>query len=147
MKTFTLKIVTPEKLLLERVVTSATLPLVDGEATILPEHESYIGICKPGAVVMKDEEENEQIFATSGGFMEFHGDTLVVLADTAEPVEAIDVARAEEARKRAEEIMNNTDTLDVEAYERTVALLEKETVRVRLGRHHASRGRVSLNSN
>lgn len=145
MKTLTLKIVTPESLLLEKVVRSVTLPLVDGEATILPEHEAYIALCKPGAVSMKDEQGNEQTFATSGGFIEFHNNTLVVLADTAEPAESIDVARAEEAKKRAEELMQQTDIQDVEAYERTAALLEKELARIRIARrHHASRGRVSM---
>lgn len=146
MKTFTLKIVTPENLLLEKVVTSVTLPLIDGEATILADHEAYIGICKPGGVVMKDETGEEQIFATSGGFMEFHGDTLVVLADTAEAAENIDVERAEAAKKRAEELMQQTDFQDEEAYERTAALVEKELARIHVGRRHASKGRVSLSS-
>jgi F-type H+-transporting ATPase subunit epsilon len=147
MKTFTLKIVTPENLLLEKVVTSVTLPLIDGEATILADHEAYIGICKPGGVTMKDEKGVEQVFATSGGFMEFHGNTLVVLADTAEPAENIDVERAEAAKKLAEELMQKTDFQDQEAYERTAALLQKEIARIHIGRkHHASKGRVSLSS-
>lgn len=146
MKTFALKIVTPENLLLEKVVTSVTLPLVDGEATILADHEAYIGICKPGGVAMKDESGSEQVFATSGGFMEFHNNTLVILADTAEAAETIDVERAEAAKARAEELMAQTDFQDQEAYERTAALLEKELARVRIGRRHASRGRVSLSS-
>lgn len=146
MKTFSLKIVTPEKLLLEKVVTSVTLPLLDGEATLLADHEAYIGLCKPGGVEMKDEEGAEQIFATSGGFMEFHNNALVILADTAEPAEAIDIKRAEEAKKRAEELMQQTDLQDEEAYERTAALVEKELARLRVGRRHASKGRVSLSS-
>ncbi len=146
MKTFYLKIVTPESLLLEKVVTSVTLPLIDGEATLLADHEAYIGICKPGGVAMKDAEGNEQLFATSGGFIEFHNNTLVVLADTAEPAEAIDLERAEAAKKRAEELMQQTDIQDQEAYERTAALLEKELARLRVGRRHASKGRVSLSS-
>lgn len=147
MKTFALKIVTPEKLLLEKEVVSVTLPLLDGEATILAEHEAYIGICKAGGVSTKDSEGREEIFATSGGFIEFHNNTLVVLADTAEPAEAIDLARAEEAKKRAEELMASTSVYDEEAYERTAALLEKELARLRIGRHHASQGRVSINQN
>lgn len=144
MKTFTLKIVTPESLLLEKVVTSVTLPLVDGEATLLADHEAYIGLCKPGGVAMKDETGEEQVFATSGGFIEFHNNVLVVLADTAEPAETIDVKRAEEAKARAVELMQTTDFQDEEAYERTAALVAKELARIHVGRRHASRGRVSL---
>lgn len=146
MKNFTLKIITPEKLLLEKVVTSVTLPLVDGEATLLADHEAYIGLCKPGGIIMKDETGTEQVFATSGGFMEFHNNTLVVLADTAEAAENIDIERAEAARKRAEELMQQTDFPDEEAYARTAALVEKEIARIRVGRRHASHGRVSLSS-
>lgn len=146
MKTFVLKIVTPENLLLEKVVTSVTLPLIDGEATILADHEAYIGICKPGGVDMKDESGDEQTFATSGGFIEFHNNTLVVLADTAEAAENIDIERAERAKTRAEELMQQTNLQDQESYERTAALLEKELARLRVGRRHASRGRVSLSS-
>jgi F-type H+-transporting ATPase subunit epsilon len=144
MKTFALKIVTPENLLLEKVVTSATLSLVDGEATILADHEAYIGLCKPGGIVMKDESGKTQVFATSGGFMEFHNNVLTVLADTAEAAEDIDIERAETARKRAEELMQQTDFQDEEAYARTAALLEKELARIRIARRHASHGRVSL---
>lgn len=144
MKTFTLKIVTPESLLLEQVVTSVTLPLVDGEVTILADHEAYIGMCKPGEVMMKDEKGEEHTFATSGGFIEFHNNGLVVLADTAEAAASIDVRRAEAAKQRAEELMATTDFQDEEVYQRTAALLEKELARIRVGRRHASRGRVSL---
>lgn len=144
MKTFTLNIITPENLLLEQVVTSATLPLIDGEVTILPEHEAYIGICKPGAVVMKDEKGVESVFATSGGFIEFHGDKLMVLVDTAESAEAIDVARAEEAKKRAEKLMEEINIEDTEAYERTAAMIEKEMNRIRVGRHRSRSERRSL---
>jgi F-type H+-transporting ATPase subunit epsilon len=145
-KNFTLKIITPEKLLLEMAVTSVTLPLVDGEATLLADHEAYIGLCKPGGIVMKNETGAETVFATSGGFMEFHNNTLVVLADTAEAAETIDIERAEAARKRAEELMLQTDFPDEEAYARTAALVEKEMIRIRVGRRHASHGRVSLSS-
>ena len=144
MKTFALKIVTPENLLLEQRVVSVTLPLVDGEATLLADHEAYIGICRPGGVVMKDEEGHEQVFATSGGFIEFHNNTLVILADTAEAAESIDISRAEAAKKRAEELMAQTEFQDEEAYERTAALVAKEVARIHIGRRHASRGRVSL---
>lgn len=144
MKTFALKIVTPESLLLEETVTAVTLPLVDGEATILADHEAYIGICNPGGVMLKDKKGESRVFATSGGFIEFHNNTLVVLADTAEPAESIDVERAEAAKKRAEELMQKTDWQDQEAYERTAALLQKELARIHVGRRHASRGRVSI---
>ena len=83
----------------------------------------------------------EETFALSGGFVEFHNNVLVVLADSAEPAAAIDIARAEEAKKRAEELMQRAPDMDEEAYQRTAALLEKERTRLKVARkHHSNRG-------
>jgi F-type H+-transporting ATPase subunit epsilon len=143
MKTFTLKIITPEKLLLEKEVRSVTLPLETGEATLLPEHEAYMALCKAGEIIMQSD-AGEESFATSGGAMEFHGNVLVLLADTAEAAKDIDLARAEEAKTRAEEIMSQEPAMDEETYERTQAILAKELSRMKVARRHASRRGVSL---
>jgi F-type H+-transporting ATPase subunit epsilon len=83
----------------------------------------------------------ESSIATSGGFVEFHDNTLSILADTAERAEEIDLARAEEARKRAEELKKERVTMDDEEYARTAAMIEKEMARVKVARrHHARRG-------
>ncbi len=138
---FTLKIVTPEKLLREQEVASVTLPLQDGEATLLADHEAYIGVARPGEVRVRSANGEEETFALSGGFVEFHNNVLVVLADSAEPAAAIDIARAEEAKKRAEELMQRAPDMDEEAYQRTAALLEKELTRLKVARkHHSNRG-------
>jgi F-type H+-transporting ATPase subunit epsilon len=138
---FTLKIVTPEKLLREQEVASVTLPLQDGEATLLADHEAYIGVARPGEARVRSANGEEETFALSGGFVEFHNNVLVVLADSAEPAAAIDIARAEEAKKRAEELMQRAPDMDEEAYQRTAALLEKELTRLKVARkHHSNRG-------
>ncbi len=147
MKTLTLKIVTPEALLVEKEVLLVNLPLSDGEVTILPEHEAYIGLGKSGEIVFKTESGSEESFAFSGGFIEFHNNVLTVLADTAEAATDIDVARAEAAKKRAEELMAHPADMDEEAYRRTAAVLERELARLKVGRKHVSRREnVSLNN-
>ena len=111
------KIVTPERVVLEKTITQATIPTVEGEITILPNHRSYIGLLKPGEIVVKCIEEKDEdskkrekkkeqdcALAVSGGFIEFVDNKLTILADTAERAEELDLARAEEARKRAEEL-------------------------------------------
>lgn len=139
------KIVTPEKMVLEEEVYQATLPVLHGEVTILPSHIPYIGAIAAGEIrVRRTPGGDEESLATSGGFVEFHDDTLVVLADTAERAEEIDIARAEEARKKAEALKNERLTMDDEEYARTAAMIEKEFTRIKVARKHLSRRGSSL---
>ena len=115
------KIVTPERTVYESEVEKATLPVSDGEVTILPNHRNYIASLKPGEISLKMG-ENEKLLVTSGGFIEFHDNTLVVLADTAERASEIDIKRAEEAaRKRAEEVKKEKFTMNEFEYARIAA--------------------------
>jgi F-type H+-transporting ATPase subunit epsilon len=134
---FTLKIITPERSLFEGSVDQTTLPIVDGEVTILPNHQCYIGALKPGEIMLKIEGK-EQLFAVSGGFVEFRDNVLSVLADTAERADEIDLVRAEEARQRAAALVEESRTNE-EDYARMVAILEKELARVRVARKHRTK--------
>lgn len=146
MKTLVLKIVTPERAVLEETITQVTLPIVDGEITVLPDHMPYIGALRPGEImVCTEESDKETSLAVSGGFVEFHDNVLTILADTAERAEEIDVARAEAGKSRAEQIMNERVRLDDEEYARTAALLEKELARLKVARKRGG-ARVTLHS-
>lgn len=140
-----LKVVTPEKTVVEQEVYQATLPVFGGEVTILPNHIPYIGTLSAGEIVLRQEQGGpETSLATSGGFVEFHDNILSILADTAERAEEIDLARAEEARKRAEELKQERVTMDDEEYARTAAALEKEMARVKVARRHHTRYGLSI---
>lgn len=147
MPTIILKIVTPERVVIEREVYQATLPVMGGDVTILPNHIPYIGALKAGEIILRQVADGEETsLVTSGGFAEFHDNTLVILADTAERAEEIDLARAEEARARAQALRQERAHLSGEEYARTTALLEKEFARVRVARKHHSRRGISLES-
>jgi F-type H+-transporting ATPase subunit epsilon len=134
------KIVTPERTVCDQEIDQATLPVSDGEVTILPNHRSYIASLKAGEIILKDDKK-EIHMAVSGGFIEFDKNNLVVLADTAERAEEIDLARAEEARKKAEDLKNEKISADSEDYARVAAAIEKEWARIRVARkHHTRRG-------
>ncbi len=140
MSSIKFKIVTPERAVVEEEIYQATLPVEGGEVTLLPEHIPYIGALKAGEIMLRHEQNGEETsLATSGGFVEFHSNTLTVLADTAERAEEIDLARAEEARTRAEKLKEERIHMDDEEYARTAALIEKELARVRVARKHRSR--------
>lgn len=129
------KIITPEKTVFESEIDQATLPVADGEVTILPNHRSYIAALKAGEICLKKDGE-EIVLATSGGFIEFHDNNLVVLADTAERAEEIDLKRAEEARVRAEEAMKEAGKMDNAEYVRVAAAVERATARLKVARKH-----------
>lgn len=135
------KIVTPEKILFEQEIDQITLPVSDGQVTILPGHRSYIASLKSGEIIFKTQEKEETVMATSGGFIEFNNNELVVLADTAEVAEEIDLQRAEQARKRAEELKLEKISMNELEYARVAAAIEKETARIRVARkHHGKHG-------
>lgn len=142
MSSIKLKVVTPERTVVEQEIYQVTLPVFGGEVTILPNHIPYIGALRAGEIILRSEQNgDESSLAISGGFVEFHDGVLSILADTAERAEEIDLVRAEEARKRAEALKKERVTMDDEEYARTSAMIEKEMARVRVARrHHARRG-------
>jgi len=134
------KITTPEKTVYEDEIYQATLPVADGEVTILPNHRSYIASLKSGEIILKKKNKEKEIdLAISGGFIEFHNNELIVLADTAERAEEIDLERAEEAKKRAEDIKKQRVSMDEVEYARVAAMLEKELARVKVARKYSER--------
>lgn len=133
-KTLAFKIATPERVVFEAPeVESITLPTEMGEITVLPDHEPLVAVLKPGearAVIAG----KEVAMAVSGGFIEVRPGQVIVLADTAERAEEIDEHRAEEARKRAQEFMQNgLAAPDVDVAGLT-AKLEKELARLKVSR-------------
>lgn len=145
MKTFKLKLVTPERSVSEQEALSVTLPIQGGEVTILPEHEPYIGALHAGEILVHREGVSApESLAISGGFVEFVGNTLTVLADTAERAEEIDMKRAEEARAKAEKLKLEKGDMSAEEYAFVAAALEKELARIKVARKHHSRRGITL---
>lgn len=106
MSTFKLEIVTVEGVIFSDDVNVMVAPGIEGQLGILPHHAPLMTMLEPGEVVIKKGAE-ETILAVSGGYIEVRPDKVVVLADAAERAEEIDVARAEAARKRAQERVKN----------------------------------------
>ena len=137
------KIVTPEKTVFDDGVDQVTLPTTDGQVTILPNHRSYIASLDPGEIMLKKGQE-EILLSVSGGFVEFNQNNLVVLADTAERAEEIDLKRAEEGRKKAEEIKEQRIAIDEEEYARVAASIQKESARIRVAKKHYTKKGISI---
>ena len=128
----------------ERVVSSqegadeVVAPGIDGEFAVLPQHAAFITTLAAGELRILTGDD-EDAMAITGGFLEVYNDRIVVLADAAERVEEIDVARAEEAKRRAEESLR--EQRDVTDFVQTDATLRRALARLRVAERRGRRGR------
>src|SRR5215467_5102374 len=99
--TLKLEIVTPEAKTYSEDVDMVTLPGVEGEMGIYPEHVPLLTQIVPGEVVVR-KDGRDYFLAVGEGFVEITGERVAILADMAIRAENIDEAKAEEARRRAE---------------------------------------------
>jgi len=102
MVTIRLDIVTAERAVYSGDVDMVIAPGIEGQLGILPHHAPLMTTLQAGELRVKKGGE-ELSLAISGGFLEVRPDRVVILADAAERVEEIDVARAEAAKRRAQE--------------------------------------------
>lgn len=82
-------------------------PAVQGEVGILPRHAPYITQLNEGAVRLKLNENDEESFYISGGMLEVQPHKVTVLSDTALRAHDLDEKAAEEAKKRAEQLLSD----------------------------------------
>ena len=106
-KTFRLEIVSAERNLFSGEASFVVVPGVDGELGIYPNHTPLLTKIKPGTLKFHAKDESEETFLfVAGGFLEVQPTVVTVLADTVVRGEEIDQARAEEARRVAEEAIS-----------------------------------------
>ncbi len=103
---FFFEIVSPEGIIFEDQISSVSLPSYNGELTILPNHAPLFTKLSEGEVrITKDGEEISMII--SGGFIEIRNNSAYILADYAIRAESIEMAKAEEKKRLAEEKLKN----------------------------------------
>jgi F-type H+-transporting ATPase subunit epsilon len=127
------EIVSQDRPVFEGDVDIVVAPGVEGEMGILPHHTPLLTTLKPGVLRVRRSGQ-EQVFAISGGVMEVRPDIVTVLADAAEAAEEIDEARAEEARRRAEESLKSGLPRSSEAYLAAEAALRRSSLRLQVAR-------------
>ena len=143
MKTIELKIVTPERVTYDKTIQAVSIPTVEGEITVLPDHIPLIAAMQPGELRIKADGK-EEFFSTTRGVVEVDGKTITILTDAAEHAEEIDEKRAEEAIKKAKEIMA-AKRHDEEGYTEAVAQLERALSRIKIARKRRRGSKASLN--
>ena len=131
-----LEIVTAEGLLYSDDVDLVSAPGVMGTLGILPKHTPLLTVLEAGELRFTKEGEEES-FAVSGGFVEVQPDRVIVLADTAEHAEEIDLERAEAARQRAEKLLKERPPeIDMTVIE---GALRRSRIRLKVGRRRRKR--------
>ena len=105
MKTLHLRIVTPDRTVVDAPVDMVGAVGSEGAFTVLPGHIDFLTDLRSDALWYRHNEKTREM-AVSGGFIEVKPDHVRVLADSAEYVEEIDVERAQSALKRTQDLMN-----------------------------------------
>ncbi len=130
-----LRIVSAERSLVDETVDEVQIPGTDGYLGILPGHTPLLTTLQVGQLWYRKGAEKTYL-AIAFGFAEVQPDGVTILAETAEKAEEIDVARAEQSKKRAEERLGKP-TVDMDFERARIALL-KALVRLNV----ASRARI-----
>ena len=125
-----LDIITAERVVFSEDVDIVVAPGVEGQLGILPHHAPLMTTLQEGELRVRKGGE-EFFLAVSGGFLEVRPDRVIVLADAAERAEEIDLARAEEAKRRAQErLARHTPEIDIA---RAEVALRRSLARLKVG--------------
>jgi len=131
-----LEIVTVERLVYSGDVDMVSAPGVMGTLGILPKHTPLLTALDAGELRFTKGGEEES-FAVSGGFLEVQPDRVIVLADTAERAEEIDLERAEAACQRAEKLLKEKPpVVDITVVQ---GALRRSRIRLKVGRRRRKR--------
>ena len=131
-----LEIVTPDRQVVRESVMAVPVPGKEGYLGILPGHAPLLSLLQVGELSYIHENVTHYV-AVNWGFIEVLPDRVIILAQTAERAEEIDVDRAKRARQRAEERLGKVTAADVD-FERARAALSRALARI----HTADRTRI-----
>lgn len=125
------ELITPEQVAVTEEVYEVILPSVNGPIAVLPGHVPLVTLLQPGVISMRRQKGDADTLldhiATSGGFVEITGQSVKVMADTAERADDIDELKIEEAKAAAKRQVYQAK--DDVSYADAVARLETELAR------------------
>ena len=104
-----LEVVTPFRTVLKEDVDSVTLPGIEGEMGILPQHVPLLTILDAGIMSYLNGDGKTEAIAVHWGYAQVDGNNVRVLAELAETADEIDLPRAQEAEKKAKELLQSRD--------------------------------------
>jgi F-type H+-transporting ATPase subunit epsilon len=125
------EIVSQDRTVFEGDVDIVVIPGTDGEMGILPNHAPLLSTIRMGVVKVR-QAGVEQDFTITGGLVEVQPKIVTILADAAENIEEIDLARAEEAKRRAEQRLAEGPGADAAAHLAAEQALHRSTLRLEM---------------
>jgi len=102
-KPFAVEIVAPDRVVYKEQVTAVSVPGTLGGFQVLHSHAPLLSSIEVGVIKVRDQGGRDLLFSTGGGFAEVRDNAMVVLVESAERADEIDVQRARSARERAEQ--------------------------------------------
>lgn len=136
MATLKIEIITPDAKILEDDAEFVTLPAAEGDMGVFPMHETTVAELKAGELQITRKGKVD-VMAIGEGFAEIRPDSIAILTDSALYEKEIDEHKAEEAVKRAEELLKS-NTLEGEELEATQASLARSLAQIKVKRRHHS---------
>lgn len=129
--TLTLRVITPERVVLDQPVTSVRIPGVDGSIGILPRHAPMVAALDAGVMRYRTEGREEAMFV-SGGFAEVRDKTVRIVSPAGEKPEEIDEERCRAAEARARERLDQGKSVGDEPIDlaRAEAALKRALMRL-----------------
>ena len=132
MNTFSLKVIACDRVFFDGRCEQVVLPLHDGEKAIQAHHENMVFAVEIGEIRITDETGEEIVGVTGTGFAQIINNRAMVIVDTCESPEEIDVRRAEEAKERAQEQLRQKQS--IQEYYRSKASLARAMSRLKVGK-------------
>ncbi|MEX1249046.1 MAG: ATP synthase F1 subunit epsilon [Anaerolineales bacterium] len=136
------EIVSQDRPVYEGDVDIVVIPGAEGEMGILPNHAPLLSTIRMGVIKVR-KGGVEQLFTVTGGLVEVQPTIITILADAAEDIEEIDIARAAEAKRRAEQRLAEGVPKDAEAYLAAEAALRRSTLRLEMAQRFGRTRRKS----
>ena len=100
-----LKIITPQKKVLEKEVKSISCRTVEGDITILPRHSALLTLLAEGVISVRDSSNNEEFFSCGSGYVETDGKQVQILISRAAGQDEIDEKKVLEAQQQAKKLL------------------------------------------
>jgi F-type H+-transporting ATPase subunit epsilon len=129
------EIVSQDRIVFTGDVDIVVVPGSEGVMGILPNHSPVLGTMTDGVITTRNNNQ-EQHFTVAGGIVEVQPDQVTILADAAENVLEINIARAEEARKRAEASLSSVASVTKDEYLAAESALRRSRIRLDAARRY-----------
>lgn len=131
MELFDLEVITQDTVMFQGSAESLTAPASEGEVTILAHHTPFFSKINPGQITIRKAQKETQLIIGEG-FIDVSADNKVtILADSAKRIDEIDMQKAQEAKQRAEDLLENKEKFSKTEVLRAEASLRKAVLEIK----------------